>query len=138
MPINLKKTDIEFRVDSPDPGYLMLGFNADGQLVKKDEFGVTSPILPTESTGIFDIVSANYIILGFRSGIQDDYGLYSISQGSEVSAEGESSSVRGFRSHANGLYSSANGEYVVASGDYSYVWGSGIDVSNQMVSGGVN
>lgn len=136
MPINLKKTDIKFRVDNPDPGYIILGFDAEGQLVKKDEYGNYDPILPTETTSIFTTISAENAILGSRTGA--DYGLYSFSQGTNVSAVGKSSSVRGENSHALGDYSSANGTYVVASQPYSYAWGSGIDNDNVLESGGKN
>jgi hypothetical protein len=137
MPINLKKTDIENKVDNPKTDYMVLGFDLNGRLVSKDSDGNYAPIVPVIPTGDFQDLNTEYFTVGYRL-TGSSKGLYSIGQGINVVASGESSYAQGVNSTAGSDYSTAKGVNVSASGLYSYVNGVGESSTNPLTSGGIN
>lgn len=137
MPIKLKKTNIQYDIETPDSGYVILGFDESGTLVTKNEFGNYEPIVNDISTGSFVRLEVDYLTVGNRpSGI--DEGLYSITQGLNVSASGDTSYAQGSNAVANAPYTYARGEFVEANGYLSYVAGAGSSSLNKLYSSGIN
>lgn len=125
MPINLKKTNIEYDVDSPKEGYITLGFDPNGDLVYKDSDGTYGKIIPAAGTEDSTNIRTDYLTVGHRkTDSLADWGLYSIGQGANVEASGSTSFARG--------------NFVTASGDYSFVSGVGVSNTVRLESNGTN
>ena len=141
MPIKLKKYNILTGVDNPDEGYMVLGFNLDGDLVYKDSDGKYGYIVdPNATTGYFEKLDVDdYLTVGTRltSGVTE-YGRYSITQGNSVEGSGNTSYGQGNTVSAKNNWSTARGKYTIASNDYAYICGLGYSNSNKLVSNGAN
>jgi len=94
MPIKLKKSDIQYGVDTPDTGYMILGFDDYGQLVFKDDTGYYGTIIPTISTGSFGKIITDYLTIGHRAAGSYE-GLYSYAQGENMISSGYTSFTQG-------------------------------------------
>lgn len=136
MPIKLQKYNIESGVDNPDNGYMILGFNPQGQLVWKDEKGAYGTVVPTISTQSVDSLEVKYLTIGIRLP-GSDKGLYSVGQGDNIIANGLYSYAQGYYADATNTGSTAHGSYVSSSGDYSYVGGKGQNNSYKLYSAGI-
>jgi hypothetical protein len=137
MPIKLKKTNIQYDIDTPEDGYIILGFDESGNLVTKNENGDYEPIVSDISTGNFVRLEVDYLTVGNRvSGIGE--GLYSIAQGLNIQADGDTSFAQGNNAKASGLYSYARGNNVEASGELSYVYGNSNNSNTPVISSGKN
>jgi len=137
MPIKLKRTNIQYDIDPPENGYVILGFDESGNLVTKNDQGVYEPIINEISTGSFVRLEVNYLTVGNRiSGVAE--GLYSIGQGLNISASGDTAFAQGSNATASAVYSFARGEFVEATGTLSYVSCQGSSTLNKLTSSGVN
>lgn len=137
MPIKLKKTNIEFNVDTPDKGFMVLGFNEQGELVYKNDNGAYGTIIPSVPTGNFIDLETDYLTIGYR--LSGQYkALYSYAQGENNVSSGYTSMSMGKSSIAQGDYSTAKGEYTLSGGDYSFVNGKGQNNSFKLFANGIN
>jgi len=137
MPIKLKKTNIQYDIDTPENGYVILGFDENGNLVTKNSDGEYEPIINDISTGNFVRLEVDYLTVGNRvSGVAE--GLYSIAQGLNISASGDTAYAQGNNAVASNLYTYARGEFVEASGVLAYVSGRGSGTINKLTSSGLN
>jgi len=137
MPIKLKKTNIQYDIETPDEGYIILGFDENGNLVTKNDQGDYEPIISDVSTGYFDALDVNILTIGSRvSGSIN--GSYSISQGQSITAAGDTSFAQGNVAVSSGVYSYARGQYVESSGALSYVAGEGYSSGSVVYSRGNN
>ena len=141
MPKLLKKYDIENGVDNPKEGYIILGFDLDGELVYKDSVGNYGYIVdPNATTGYFERLDVDdYLTVGTRltSGVTE-YGKYSITQGNRIEGSGHTSYGQGDTTVAKSNYSTARGKYTIASNNHAYVCGLGYSDSNKLISSGIN
>ena len=138
MPIKLKKTDIENKVDNPKQGYKLLGFDNTGTLVTKDSDGTYKTVVPVQEYGDFETLN---IISGLTIGYRlpgSPEGIYTLAQGANVIASGYASSAHGVLAWSINDYSVSNGTYLISSGKYSYAGGSGHNPAYKMESGGFN
>lgn len=138
MPIKIKKFNIETDTEIPKPGYLFLGFDENGDLVQKDEYGEYKKVVSSASGTTFDSIITPYLTVGGTRVSGYPWGTYTIAQGTANICVGDTSFVRGRYSQTYGKYSFASGEYVSASGTSSYAWGSGINSSLMLISNGIN
>lgn len=138
MPIKIKKFDIEYSTEIPEPGYMFLGFNDAGELVQKDENGETRNVVSSMSGTTFDSIITPYLTVGGTRVSGYPWGNYTIAQGTSNTCIGDTSFVRGRHSQSTGDYSYASGLYVVSSGQSSYAWGVGLGTSQMLKSIGVN
>ena len=137
MPIKLKKTNIQYDIDSPDHGYMILGFDEVGNLVTKSDTGEYKPVVNEITTGVFVRLEVDYLTVGNRvSNVAE--GIYSIAQGLNIAASGDTSFAQGNNVTASGLYSFARGEFVDASNTLSYASGRGASSVAKLVSSGIN
>ena len=137
MPIKLKKTNIQYDIDAPDAGYIILGFDESGNLVTKNEQGDYEPIINDISTGNFERLQVDFLTVGNRvSGAIE--GDYTIAQGLNITAEGNTSFAQGNNAVSSGVYSYARGEFVEASGILSHASGRGAGSVSKLVSSGLN
>ena len=137
MPYKFKKTNIQYDVDIPEEGYIVMGFDEQGKLVTKNDQGDYEPIISDVSTGNFQRLEVDYLTVGNRvSGVPE--GLYSIAQGLNISASGDTSFAQGNTATASGVYSFARGEFVEASGLLSFVSGRGAGSTSRVESAGLN
>jgi len=117
MPIKLKKTNIQYDIDPPDSGYIILGFDENGNLVTKNSDGDYEPIINDVSTGTFDKLEVEKLTVGNRvSG----------------SIEGDNSIAQGLNNSASGITSFAAGNNAIASSLYSYARGSNVQSTNEL------
>ena len=137
MPIKFKKTNIQYDIDTPEDGYIVMGFDEDGNLVTKNSSGDYEPIINDISTGNFERLEVDYLTVGNRvSGVIE--GRYSIAQGLNISATGDTSYAQGNVVSSGGLYSYARGEFVSASGELAYAAGRGSSSTTPVLSSGIN
>ena len=136
MPIKLKKYNIQYGLDNPETGYMILGFDERGRLVSKDSDGTYATIIPLIPSGNFQDITTDYLTVGIRLPSANK-GLYSIGQGDNISATGLYSYAQGLNSDSTGSGSTAVGQYVVASGNYSYSGGMGFNNSFKLTSAGI-
>lgn len=138
MPIKIKKFDIEHDTEIPKPDYLFLGFDENGELVQKDEYGTYKKVVSSISGTTFDSIITPYLTVGGTRVSGYPWGNYTIAQGTSNICVGDTSFVRGRFSQTYGKYSFASGEYVSASGTSSYAWGNGLNPSLMLISNGIN
>ncbi len=137
MPYKFKKTNIQYDVDTPEEGYIVMGFDEQGNLVTKNSEGLYQPIINDITTGNFDRLEVNILTVGNRvAGINE--GQYSIAQGENISASGNTSFASGNRVSASGLYSYARGVDVSSTGKNSYASGIGGNATGKVISEGKN
>lgn len=136
MPINLKKTDILNDIDRPEEGYIILGFDENGELVTKDSDGTYKTVLPSVDSETIDNLIATYITLGNRT--DDNYGLYSIAAGVNVDANGGNTIANGSNVIVDGENSSAQGSYLSVTSNNSFAGGSGFSLSDKITVNGLN
>lgn len=137
MPIKLKKTNIQYDIETPESGWVFIGVDENGNLVKKDDDGTYEKIVKDNTYGIYLRVESDYFTLGNRV-TNSPEGLYSLGQGDSVTASGFVSSTQGKYATASGEYSLSRGLYVTASGKHSYISGRGFNNSYPLVSTGIN
>jgi hypothetical protein len=137
MPIKLKKSNIQFDVDNPDEGYMVLGFDEQGRLVYKDSNGDYDTIIPTVPTANFVKLNTDYFTIGYRLSGQFE-GLYSYAQGESAISSGYTSMTQGKSVISQGDYSLSRGEYTQSIGTYSFSSGKGASNSSKLISGGLN
>ena len=138
MPIKLKKTNIQYDIDTPEDGYIILGFDENGNLVTKNDAGDYEPIINDISTGNFDRLEVNILTVGNRvSGVIE--GNYSIGQGLNISASGDTSYAQGNNAISSGVYSYARGTNVQALGILAHASGSGANAGiGKLTASGIN
>lgn len=137
MPIKLKKSDIQFGVDNPEKGYMILGFDEYGQLVYKDDNGFYDTIIPTVPTAQFTRLKTDYFTIGYRAAGQFE-GFYSYAQGESTISSGYTSFSQGKSVIAEGDYSHSRGENTHAISEYSFVSGKGANNANKLTTSGIN
>lgn len=136
MPIKLQKYDIESSVDNPEMGFMILGFDPQGQLVWKDENGGYGTVIPKISTQSIDNLEVKYLTIGIRLP-GSELGLYSVGQGDNIKADGLYSFASGYYADATNTGSTSRGSYVSASGEYSYAGGMGPNNAYKLYSAGI-
>ena len=122
MPINLKKTNIQYDLDTPETGWVILGVDEDGVLVKKDEFGNYEKIVKDETYGIYLRLETDYLTIGNRV-TDSSEGLYSLAQGDFIISSGLSSVAQGKNASSSADYTFSRGEAVKATKTYSFASG---------------
>ena len=127
MPIKLKKTNIQYDIDNPEKGWIIIGADEDGNLVQKNENGDYTKVIKDESYGIYIKLETEYLTIGNRlQGI--DEGLYSYSQGEYNESSNYISTSRGQFLKSNNVLSFASGRgYGNTSTDMYYLHSSGIN-----------
>jgi len=126
MPIKLKKTNIQYDIETPDEGWVILGFDESGNMVTKNDQGEYEPIISDISTGNFERLEVKILTVGNRvSTTVQPEGENSIAQGLNVAAAGNTSFAQGNSTVASGVYSYARGQFVESSGALSYAAGEG-------------
>lgn len=137
MPYKFKKTNIQYDIDKPEEGYIIMGFDENGTLVTKNEEGIYEPIVNDQSTGEFTKLQVDYLTVGNRvSGVYE--GVYSIAQGTNISANGDTSFAQGNTATASGIYSRARGLNVEANAELAYISGRGGSSAYKLFSSGKN
>ena len=125
--IKLKKTNIQLDIENPEIGWIIIGSDEDGNLVKKDENGVYEKIIKDESYGIYIKLESDYLTIGNRI-TNSSEGLYSYSQGEY--------------NEASNLISTSRGQYLKSTNVLSYASGKGygntINGSYYLYSNGIN
>lgn len=135
MPIKLKKTNIQYDLETPEKGWVIIGVDEDGYLVKKDETGTYEKIVKDETYGIFLRLETDFLTIGNR--VQDSVeGLYSLAQGDRVKSTKIYSTSIGKTAYSTGEFSYSHGENVEATGKYSY--SSGFSKKVSIISSGIN
>ena len=137
MPIKLKKTNIQYDLETPEKGWIILGVDEDGNLVKKDETGVYEKIVKDETYGIFLRLETDYLTIGNRIPNSTE-GLYSLSQGDYNKATNIFSTAIGKYAYSNSDFSYSRGENITANGKYSIVSGFSSKKENLLYSNGIN
>lgn len=137
MPIKLRKTNIQYDINNPESGWIILGFDENGNLVKKEENGNYEPIINDVTSGNFSRLVVDFLTVGSRvTGI--DEGVYSISQGQAIEASGYTSFAQGNSVISNNDITYARGENVEALNKYSWVSGAGPSPARKIYSSGIN
>lgn len=137
MPIKLKKTNIQYDLETPEKGWIILGVDEDGNLVKKDETGTYEKIVKDETYGIYLRLETDYLTIGNRVSSSTE-GLYTLAQGNQIKAENIYSTAIGSYTISTGDFSYSRGEYLTADKKFSYVSGSGYSNQNHLKSSGIN
>ena len=122
MSLKLKKSNILYGTETPPLGWVILGVDENGNLVRKDDDGTYETVVKDSNYGIFLKLETDFLTIGNRMSGGTE-ALYSYSQGEY--------------NNASGYVSSATGKYTSATNKYSYVHGEGKDKNNPVVSGGV-
>lgn len=126
MPIKLKKTNIQYDIDTPEIGWVIIGADEDGNLVKKDENGLYEKIIKDETYGIYIKLETDYLTIGNR--LSTNEGLYSYSQGEY--------------NESSNLISTSRGQYLKSTNKLSYASGKGFGNTSTNIyylySNGVN
>lgn len=137
MPIKLKKTNIQYDLETPEKGWIILGVDEDGNLVKKDETGTYEKIVKDETYGIYLRLETDYLTIGNRVSSSTE-GLYTLAQGNQIKAEKIYSTAIGSYTNSTGDFSYSRGEYLTADKNFSYVSGSGYLNQYHLMSSGIN
>lgn len=137
MPIKLKKTNIQYDLETPEKGWIILGVDEDGNLVKKDETGTYEKIVKDETYGIYLRLETDYLTIGNRV-TNSKEGLYSLAQGNQVKAENIYSTAIGSYSNSTADFSYSRGEFLTANNTHSYVSGRGYLSQYHLMSSGIN
>lgn len=137
MPIKLKKTNIQYDLETPEKGWIILGVDEDGNLVKKDETGTYEKIVKEETYGIYLRLETDYLTIGNRKSDTTE-GLYSLAQGNQIIAENIYSTAIGSYANSTGDFSYSRGQFLTADRNFSYVSGSGKSDQYHLKSSGVN
>ena len=137
MPIKLKKTNIQYDLETPEKGWIILGVDEDGNLVKKDETGTYEKIVKEETYGIYLRLETDYLTIGNRKSDTTE-GLYTLAQGNQIIAENIYSTAIGSYANSTGDFSYSRGQFLTADGNFSYVSGNGKSDQYHLKSSGVN